>query len=284
MENLTILEKSLAAGELSANALNEIKEDRRERSIGIIIGARDPLVATRDAIGKGKKTRTGRDDETEAASGTDIPITDRIGMTLRTRMDTDTQALSACAGWEEDDARRRHHREHRSRDREDERESSGLMRLRAGRRKRRNFRYDTTRYLRKDQPNASGLVRDSWMTAPSALDVDYVQRPSRKKDASADQGRTRPHSPQERAEHRIGRAGERRTAPTWSQPSTREVNYKFGDEGSSWRMTKLKAVYTTAEQSGRPVMMELLSTDSALSRSLTMREEKVEMDRRKVYG
>lgn len=64
----------------------------------------------------------------------------------------------------------------------------------------------------------------------------------------------------------------------------REVSYKFGDEGSQWRMTKLKAVYTISEQTGRPVDEVAEERFGTLREFDEAREEKIEMDRRKVYG
>lgn len=67
-------------------------------------------------------------------------------------------------------------------------------------------------------------------------------------------------------------------------PKIREVNYKFGDEGSQWRMTKLKAVYTIAEQANRPVDEVAAERFGSLQNFDDAREEKMEMDRRGVYG
>jgi hypothetical protein len=68
------------------------------------------------------------------------------------------------------------------------------------------------------------------------------------------------------------------------ESGTREVNYKFGDEGSQWRMTKLKAVYTIAEQTNRPIDEVAEERFGSLRDFDEAREEKVEMDRRGVYG
>lgn len=133
------------------------------------------------------------------------------------------------------------------------------------------------------------LVRDSWMTAPSAIDVDYVQR-----------GRKRSPSPKKEEPKRVlhEREVNRGLAEmeNWSMPvergiergqeppRKREVNYTFGDEGSQWRMTKLKAVYTTAEQTGKTVEEVALERFGSLEEFDEAREEKIEVDRRKLYG
>ncbi len=123
------------------------------------------------------------------------------------------------------------------------------------------------------------------MTAPSALDVDYVQRPSKQKE---------PEPPKEepvrilhKRELNTGLADLDNSAPSDDQiedAKDREVGYVFGDEGSSWRMTKLKAVYTTAEQSGRPVDEIAIERFGSLQEFDDAREEKEEVDRRKLYG
>lgn len=65
---------------------------------------------------------------------------------------------------------------------------------------------------------------------------------------------------------------------------TKEVDYTFGDQGSQWRMTKLKGVYTAAEQSGRSVDDIAEERFGSLKEFDDAREEKIEMDRRNVYG
>ncbi|KAK1773259.1 CwfJ C-terminus 2-domain-containing protein-like protein [Copromyces sp. CBS 386.78] len=132
-------------------------------------------------------------------------------------------------------------------------------------------------------------VRDSWMTAPSAIDVDYVQR-----------GRKRSPSPKKEEPKRVlherevnrGLADmadwavpvERGVERGEEPPRKREVNYTFGDEGSQWRMTKLNAVYNTAEQTGKSVEEVAVERFGSLEEFDEAREEKIEVDRRKLYG
>jgi Protein similar to CwfJ C-terminus 2/Protein similar to CwfJ C-terminus 1 len=133
-----------------------------------------------------------------------------------------------------------------------------------------------------DDPRISTpLVRDSWMTAPSALDIDYVQRGSR--------GKSPP--PKKEEPKRVIHERELNTGlddPSLTskdqEPRKGAVGYEFGDDGSQWRMTKLKAVYTVAEQSGRPVDMVAAERFGSLEEFDHAREEKIEMDRRRVYG
>jgi diadenosine tetraphosphate (Ap4A) HIT family hydrolase len=58
----------------------------------------------------------------------------------------------------------------------------------------------------------------------------------------------------------------------------------FGDSGSSWRLTKLRGVYTTAETSGRPVEDVARERYGSLQDFDDAREEKEEMERRRLYG
>ncbi|KAI8224697.1 Pre-mRNA-splicing factor cwf19 [Colletotrichum sp. SAR 10_99] len=132
----------------------------------------------------------------------------------------------------------------------------------------------------EETKTSTPLVRDSWMTAPSALDIDYVQRKEKEK----------PPPPKEEPirvvhEREINKDfDEVNAASTDETPKERTINYTFGDNGSQWRMTKLKGVYSTAEESGRPVEEIALERFGSLQEFDDAREEKIEMDRRKVYG
>ncbi|KAL2143171.1 hypothetical protein VTI28DRAFT_249 [Corynascus sepedonium] len=133
----------------------------------------------------------------------------------------------------------------------------------------------------KTPAGATPLVRDSWMTAPSAVDVDYIHKGARQKDPSP----VREEPPRVLHQRELNRglfevqnrAGDKDAAP-------KEVSYTFGDEGSQWRMTKLKAVYTIAEQTGRSVDEVAEERFGSLREFDDAREEKMEMDRRRVYG
>lgn len=129
-------------------------------------------------------------------------------------------------------------------------------------------------------PNDPPLVRDSWMTAPSALDIDYVQRGSKRKTPPPKE------EPQKVLHHReLNRGlGEAITRVEEGETTKREVNYTFGDEGSQWRMTKLNAVYTISEQTGRSIDDVAEERFGSLEAFDEAREEKNEVDRRKVYG
>jgi hypothetical protein len=123
------------------------------------------------------------------------------------------------------------------------------------------------------------LVRDSWMTAPSALDVDYIHRGVKRKSPSP----IREEPPRVLHKRELN-TGLHEAQDRVQAPATREVTYTFGDEGSQWRMTKLKAVYTIAEQTGRSVDEVAEERYGSLREFDEAREEKMELDRRRVYG
>jgi len=132
----------------------------------------------------------------------------------------------------------------------------------------------------KTPAGSTPLVRDAWMTAPSAMDIDYIHR--RQKDKSPSPVREEPRRVLHKRELNTRLADD-----DWKEPAPakkREVNYTFGDEGSEWRMTKLKGVYTIAEQTGRSVEDVALERYGSLEVFDEAREEKMELDRRKLYG
>ncbi|KKF92367.1 Pre-mRNA-splicing factor cwf19 [Ceratocystis platani] len=63
-----------------------------------------------------------------------------------------------------------------------------------------------------------------------------------------------------------------------------KINYKFGDEGSKWRMVKLEAVYRTAKEKSRPVDEVALERYGSLQEFDIAREEKDETEKRRLYG
>lgn len=137
------------------------------------------------------------------------------------------------------------------------------------------------------------VTRDAWMQAPSSLDVDYVNK-------------SRPKSPKSKLTKAFGNdynlkihenelnyhlrdpnngRPDSTTEEVGSKsPLHREVGFKFGDPGSSWRMTKLQAVYRQAKESGRSVDDIALERYGNIRDFDDAREEEVELDRRKLYG
>ena len=135
------------------------------------------------------------------------------------------------------------------------------------------------------------LKRDSWMEAPSALDIDYTQRGHRKEPESTTSKSSKAdfelkiHENELNKHHLQGlRDGKPGSEDTLTQPAQHEVDYLFGDAGSQWRMTKLKAVYTKAEETGQTVEEVALDKYGDLRAFDDAREEELELDRRETYG
>ncbi|SMY19409.1 unnamed protein product [Zymoseptoria tritici ST99CH_1A5] len=151
----------------------------------------------------------------------------------------------------------------------------------------------------RDQDLKVGEVkRDAWMQEPGALDVDYVQRkqksPPRGQFVSAKdthdfkvhQSEVKSHLSdlQNDFESDGDDNGDAAEGKVEDEPAQHEVAYTFGDNGSSWRMTKLKAVYRQAEDTGKSVDDIALERYGDLRDFDDAREEEREMDRRKMYG
>lgn len=132
-----------------------------------------------------------------------------------------------------------------------------------------------------DQSSSSApLVRDAWMTAPSALDVEHVHRPGRSKPEPAidEPQRVVHHRELNRSLHAPD------DEPRPSLPSQRTVDYTFGDAGSSWRMTKLRTVGKAAEETGRSVEDVAVERYGSLEEYDDAREEQAELERRRIFG
>ncbi|KAK1535688.1 hypothetical protein CPAR01_09230 [Colletotrichum paranaense] len=187
------------------------------------------------------------------------------------------------------------HRHKRSRHEKDDEERRSRHRHRERDDERRTDTHEKTSDPKEDLPipdeetpqnskNAEApLMRDSWMTAPSALDIDYVQR--KQKEVKPPPKEEAPRVIHDREINR--NFAEVENIPTSDEKAAakeRTVDYKFGDNGSQWRLTKLKGVYSMAEESGRSVEDVALERFGNLQEFDDAREEKIEMDRRKVYG
>lgn len=138
------------------------------------------------------------------------------------------------------------------------------------------------------RPDITELKRDSWMEAPSALDVDYVQRkkpePSPPKTTSLGADFELKIHEKELNHHLRDLHTGRNTDDLEEEPTDNQVDYTFGDAGSQWRMTKLKAVYRQAKESGQKVDDVALERYDSLRQFDEAREEEIELDRRKSYG
>ncbi|GAW20098.1 hypothetical protein ANO14919_095940 [Xylariales sp. No.14919] len=134
-------------------------------------------------------------------------------------------------------------------------------------------------------PRSAPLTRDSWMTAPSALDIDYTQKGAKpaKPPPPKEEPKRVIHSREINAAH-LQNLNDGKIGDELEIPAKHEVNYTFGDSGSLSRMTKLKGIYSMAESTGRAVEDIALDRYGNLRDFDDAREEKVELDRRKVYG
>jgi hypothetical protein len=135
------------------------------------------------------------------------------------------------------------------------------------------------------QSESSKATRDSWMTAPSALDIEYTQKGVKKA--------VEPPSQQPDYDLKIHKnelnihlqdLADGKKLEDIGDEAQHEVSFTFGDSGAQWRMTKLKAVYTQAEQSSRPVDEIAIERFGDLRAFDDAREEQTELDRRQRYG
>lgn len=141
--------------------------------------------------------------------------------------------------------------------------------------------------LQNDPPK-----RDTWMEAPSAMNVDYVQRNHRKTPPSQfvpakEQHERKIHKHEmEQLMEDLEDDGDELDgeATVEDEPAQRDVSYTFGDSGSQWRMTKLRNVQRQADESGRPVEDVALERYGNFRDFDDAREEERELDRRNMYG
>lgn len=142
-----------------------------------------------------------------------------------------------------------------------------------------------------DSKQPGGLQRDSWMQMPSGNDIEFTQK-AMKHPQSLNQSRSsgadfqlKIHDSELNKHHLQDLAdGKVIEENVLEEPTEHEVNYFFGDAGSQWRMTKLKAVFRHAEESGKPVEAVALDRFGGLRAFDDAREEQIELDRRETYG
>ncbi|KAJ5567444.1 hypothetical protein N7535_006750 [Penicillium sp. DV-2018c] len=140
------------------------------------------------------------------------------------------------------------------------------------------------------QQEPSNLKRDSWMEAPSSLEVDYVQRPTSTRIEEAPKPvmlaadyELKIHE-KELNHHLRDLKDGINVEDIEDEPAQHEVDYTFGDSGSQWRMTKLKGVYREAKESGKPLEEVAIERFGDLRSFDDAREEETEVERRKTYG
>ena len=135
------------------------------------------------------------------------------------------------------------------------------------------------------------LTRDSWMEAPSTSEIDYTQKGYKKPPKT-----TISNSPKadfklkihgnELNKHHLQKIadGVDILDEITNESTQQEVDYKFGDAGSQWRMTKLKAVFNQANETKRSVEDIATERFGDLRAFDEAREEQVELERRSTYG
>lgn len=186
----------------------------------------------------------------------------------------------------------RKHRHHRPRDDHDHDNHDSHRHKRSKhdgedhQRHRRSRSPDEKHVANQNEPTKPQLQRDSWMTGPSALDIDYTQRGKRVEVAtkiSKPDYDLKIHK-NELNHHLQDLADGKDLDSITNLPAKQEVDYTFGDAGSQWRMTRLKVVRTQAESSGQSLEEVAVQRFGGLREYDNAREEEIEMDRRKVYG
>ena len=142
-----------------------------------------------------------------------------------------------------------------------------------------------------DSKQPGGLQRDSWMQMPSGSDIEFTQKAVKdpqNRNVSRPSGadfQLKIHDSELNKHHLKNLAdGEVIQEQILEEPTEHEVNYVFGDAGSQWRMTKLKATFRHAEESGEPVEAVALDRFGGLRAFDDAREEQIEIDRRETYG
>jgi len=150
---------------------------------------------------------------------------------------------------------------------------------------------DTTKSTNPD-PATSKIERQSWMTE----DTNNGSNDTRDPFSSLLGGPTKEKKPIEQPksqglvissrELNTSLLDQRLSEPSVSTTDTTETkyvppNYIIGDDGSSWRMMKLKNIYKAAKESMRPVEEIALDRLGSLQAFDEAREEEQELERRK---
>ena len=138
------------------------------------------------------------------------------------------------------------------------------------------------------------LQRDAWMQQPSALDIDYIHRTKPKEERGqfvsakenhefkVNESQVNQHLTDLQRDFESNDEGDDDDGN--AEAPLPQVSYTFGDSGSSWRMTKLRAVYRKAKESGKTVEEAAMDQYGSLQEFDNAREEEREMERREMYG
>lgn len=215
---------------------------------------------------------------------------------------------------DDNEQRHRHKRRHRDRDHDDDNESRRKRhQSHSPREVKHGTNQDTAAAVKalKSDDNDDGdwaekesaaapakdgtkAQRDAWMQDPAALEVDYVQRTRPKSPpgqfVGAKQSRDFKVTDQQFNEHLAelqndcDSNGDDDAEKVKDEPAQHYVKYTFGDNGSSWRMTKLKGVYRKAEETGMDLDVVAEESYGDLRLFDDAREEEREVNRRAMYG
>ena len=135
------------------------------------------------------------------------------------------------------------------------------------------------------------LKRDSWMESPSALAIDYTQKGFKKPPEPKTSKSTKVDFELSVHDNELNKHYLKNLADgigvrdeTANEAAQHEIDYTFGDAGAQWRMTKLKAVFDRADETGRPVEDIAVESFGDLRFFDDAREEQVELERRSTYG
>ena len=139
----------------------------------------------------------------------------------------------------------------------------------------------------EDGDRPKPLKRDSWMEAPAANDVEIARRKKENLvEISAQNLRAQFEADlrEDELKHQIEDSSDDAVTQALKELANHEVTYTFGDDGSEWRMRRLKNVYKQAETSKKSVEEVALKQYGSLKDFDDAREEEIELERRQTYG
>ena len=150
----------------------------------------------------------------------------------------------------------------------------------------------STPITKQSQSEGTGeLKRDSWMQLPSGNDIVFTRNdvklsPKSNVSKSSKGDIQLEVYDSELNKHRLQDLadGKATSAEVLTKPAQHAVDYVFGDAGSQWRMTRLKAVFRQADEGGKSVDDIAVDQFGDLRTFDDAREEQIELERRETYG
>lgn len=136
-------------------------------------------------------------------------------------------------------------------------------------------------------PAPPAQKRDEWMVEPTADFIDYTQKGYKKTPppkAVTKDYRPIIHKNELNQQLRDGKSLDEYATDENPAAAVGEVTYTFGDQGSQWRMTRLKRTYEAAQEKGVTVEEIAEERYGDLKRFDDAREEEMELGRRETYG